>query len=184
MEKVLVILGSQDQKEDLLKEIKKQKVDIDASFYEVKDWNKELSPWIFNEFGEGARFTLENIQSLYNLEEYYLIGYSLAGLFCLWVATKTKVKGIGCCSGSLWFENFVEYVSQSEIDTSKIYLSLGKKEKKTRNVLMSTIEEKYNEVYSILLEKGIETTFVLENGNHFYEVYPRLVRSMKWLITK
>lgn len=66
--------------------------------------------------------------------EIYLIGYSLAGLFALWTAYETDIfSAIASCSGSLWFEQWDEYVLHHQIKhESNIYLSLGGKEEKQR----------------------------------------------------
>ena len=90
-------------------------IDFQIIFIEINDWNKDLSPWsapsVFGkeDFGSGAKDTLLEILKLCDdsNKNYYLGGYSLAGLFSLWASFQTnKFKGIASVSGSLWFPNF------------------------------------------------------------------------------
>ena len=63
----------------------------------VDDWNRDLSPWkapaVFKSesFGENAAKTLSEVLTYIGEKKQPCIigGYSLAGLFALWAATKT-----------------------------------------------------------------------------------------------
>ena len=67
-------------------------------------------------------------------------GYSLAGLFSLWAAYQTDVfSGIAAASPSVWFPGFIEYMKEHEIKSETVYLSLGDREEKTRNSVMSQV---------------------------------------------
>ena len=114
----------------------------------VDDWNYELSPWkapaVFGneDFGDGAVRTLEQILTLCTDKSrtYYIGGYSLAGLFSLWAAYQTDVfSGIAAASPSVWFPGFIEYMKEHEIKSETVYLSLGDREEKTRNSVMSQV---------------------------------------------
>ena len=85
--------------ENEVAEIKKlTSVDFQLIAVKVEDWNRELSPWeapaVFgNEgFGNGAEDTLAEILTLCSdkSKNYYIGGYSLAGLFALWAAFQTE----------------------------------------------------------------------------------------------
>ena len=85
--------------ENEVAEIKKlTSVDFQLIAVKVDDWNRELSPWnapaVFgNEgFGNGAEDTLAEILTLCSdkSKNYYIGGYSLAGLFALWAAFQTE----------------------------------------------------------------------------------------------
>ena len=116
------------------------------------EWNKDLSPWdadaVFKgepDFKGGAdeylkRLTEEIIPETINehgLKPFctYIAGYSMAGLFALYSLYKTDVfNGAASCSGSLWFPGFRDYVFNNDLiaSSSKIYMSLGDRESKTK----------------------------------------------------
>ncbi len=110
--------------------------------FEVTDWNKELSPWnahpVFGKepFGCGAGETLAYLEDTlipeltkrYSMNEdipVILGGYSLAGLFALWSA----------------------YTSDRFAAVKSIYLSLVKKEEKTRNQTMAAVGDNIRRQY-------------------------------------
>ena len=114
----------------------------------VESWNRDLSPWpapaVFgkNDFGDGAEAMLSEILKLCQDESkvYYLGGYSLAALFALWGAYQTnKFAGIAAASPSMWFPGFVDYMKSNTIKCANVYLSLGDKEEKTKNVVMAGV---------------------------------------------
>lgn len=181
MEHVIMIVGNHSNTDEIIHLVKQYKLDIQLSFFKIENWNQELSPWSFNEFGDGAAQTLKVLQNQFDLKNSYLVGYSLAGLFCLWASFQCEIKGVGCCSGSLWFENFLDYTKQSCM-ANKVYLSLGRKEKKTRHPLMSLIQDKTEEAYEILKNQNIPCIFELKNGNHFFATSERMVDAIQWLI--
>ena len=87
----------------------------------VKDWNQDLSPWrapaVFgnNDFGDGAQNTLLEVTDLCQNKNknYYIGGYSLAGLFALWAAYQTDLfKGVAAASPSIWFPGFIDYMKE------------------------------------------------------------------------
>ena len=84
----------------------------------VKNWNLDLSPWnapaVFGKegFGGGAAETLDAVLDLCSdgSRQYYVGGYSLAGLFALWAAYQTDVfAGVAAASPSVWFPGFADY---------------------------------------------------------------------------
>ncbi len=156
----------------------------------IDDWNKELSPWkasaVFgkDEFGDGASLTLEKILNLIKDDKkYYLGGYSLAGLFSLWVAYQTdKFSAVAAVSPSVWFDHFIDYMQENEIKTDLVYLSLGDKESKTKNKVMATVADKMSQCYELLKERSINCTFEWNQGNHFKDVALRTARGFAWLL--
>ncbi len=156
----------------------------------IDDWNKELSPWkasaVFgkDEFGDGASLTLEKILNLIKDDKkYYLGGYSLAGLFSLWVAYQTdKFSAVAAVSPSVWFDHFIDYMQENEIKTDLVYLSLGDKESKTKNKVMATVADKMSQCYELLKERSINCAFEWNQGNHFKDVALRTARGFAWLL--
>ena len=144
----------------------------------VNNWNHDLSPWkadaVFgkDDFTGGASETLQEILELCSdkSKHYYIGGYSLSGLFALWVAYQTDIfEGVAAASPSIWFPSFVEYMRETHINCNKVYLSLGDKESKTRNPIMATVADKIREAYTILKASGVNTILEWNQGNHFKE---------------
>ena len=160
--------------------------------FKVKRWNDDLSPWqappVFgNEsFVGGAANTLAELLNLTADKEksYYIGGYSLAGLFALWAAFQTDVfSGVGAASPSVWFPGFLNYVKSNEIQSGKVYLSLGDREEKKRNVVMATVGNRIREVYECLSGKGIACVLEWNQGNHFKDPDIRTAKAFSWLLT-
>lgn len=161
----------------------------------IDEWNKELSPWeapaVFGkeDFGCGAADTLSFIintlipyihSSYESVSEYYLGGYSLAGLFSLWAGYQTDIfRGIAAVSPSVWFEGWDQYILANMIMAKKTYLSLGDKESKTKNRIMSTVEERIKMQY-----ESLRNDHILEwnAGNHFAQPDIRTAKGFAWLI--
>lgn len=116
-----------------------------------------------------------------------IAGYSLAGLFALYAIYQTDVfSRVGCMSGSLWFPGFKEYVLSHEPKRwpDCIYFSLGDKEAKTRNPVLKTVQEKTEEIQTFYQNKGIDTVFRLNPGNHFVQGIERTVAGIHWLLSR
>jgi hypothetical protein len=157
----------------------------------VDSWNQDLSPWpapaVFgkDDFGNGARETLTEILELCKDEDkvYCLGGYSLAALFSPWAAYQTdRFAGIAAASPSIWFPGFVDYMKSHAIRCSNIYLSLGDKEEKTRNAVMSQVGDCIRDGYAWLKEHGIDCTLEWNKGGHFKEPELRTARAFARLL--
>lgn len=157
----------------------------------VDSWNHDLSPWnapaVFGkeDFGDGAAELLDEILKLCTdgSRTYYLGGYSLAGLFSLWAAYQTDVfSGVAAASPSVWFPGFIDYMKQHEIRSRAVYLSLGDKEEKTRNPVMSTVSDCIREGYAWLNGQGIRCTLEWNPGNHFREPDLRTAKAFAWVM--
>ena len=166
----------------------------------VDDWNEQLSPWPVSEpqaFSGGGSVFLRHItddilseiikkESTLDTDRMIIIGYSLAGLFSLWSMYNTSVfAAAASCSGSLWYSGFIDYMSSHDIkDKSKIYLSLGSKEEKSRNALFSTIGDKTREAADILKNdpRAAKTELVFNPGGHGTDVEKRIALAMKWCL--
>ncbi len=167
--------------------------------YASDDWNGDYSPWPADNPMDSSGFTgngnrtrellyteLEEIKKQYAIGNIILTGYSLAGLFSLWMGLSCDIiSDIICCSGSMWFDGFQEYLTNLECSSSKrIYLSLGGKEKRTGNPVMQTIEDKTREVVSILATKSNvqQVHFELNPGGHFADSCKRIANGVNWII--
>ena len=157
----------------------------------VNNWNHDLSPWkadaVFgnDDFTGGASETLQEILKLYSdsSKHYYIGGYSLSGLFAVWVVYQTDIfEGVAAASPSVWFPGFIEYMRDTHIKCNKVYLSLGDKESKTRNPIMATVADKITEANNILKDADINTVLEWNQGNHFKEPGIRTGKAFAWLL--
>ena len=165
------------------------------SFYliavKVDNWNTDLSPWkapaVFGkeDFGEGAGGTLAKIKKLCDdgSKNYYIGGYSLAGLFALWTAYQTDIfKGVAAASPSVWFPGFADFMKENDILTGAVYLSLGDKEERARNPVMATVGDRIREAYAQLFGRGVKCTLEWNEGNHFKDADIRTAKAFAWVI--
>ena len=167
----------------------------------VKSWSHDLSPWpapaVFGneEFGDGAAQTLLFLQDevLSNLPKnsasaisrVYIGGYSLAGFFALWAGYQTDCfDGIAAASPSIWFPGFLEYMRNNRIRTEAVYLSLGDREEKTKNPLMSQVGNAIRDAETILKKEGKECILEWNKGNHFKQPDLRTAKAFAWLMNR
>lgn len=159
----------------------------------VDDWNHELSPWkapaVFGneDFGDGAARTLEQILTLCTdkSKTYYIGGYSLSGLFSIWTAYQTDIfSGVAAASPSVWFPGFIDYMKEHEIKNKTVYLSLGDREEKTRNPVMSQVGNCIRMGYEWLRECGINCTLEWNQGSHFKEPDIRTAKAFAWVMAE
>ena len=166
------------------------------------NWNDEMTPWkclplYKNDNGYGGKADnylqeltnniIPRIQDKIGFEPTYyaMAGYSLGGLFAIYSLYKTNIfKRIVSGSGSFWYPNFLEYVNRNNLvnKVEKLYISLGNKEKETKNNILSTVEDKTIELVHFFYGKGIDTKFELNEGNHFRDSYLRIAKGINYII--
>ena len=163
----------------------------------VEDWNRYLSPYrAENPFRKGDYFSGEAdtlLASICNeliplvekdeeVKERYLVGYSMGGLFSLYASSISDIlKGVGSVSGSLWYEKFDDYLSSHPLKIEKVYLSLGRKEKESRNKTLKSVFDKTDDIFHIIKSRGMESTFVLNEGGHFQDEEERIKKAISFL---
>ena len=161
---------------------------------QVENWNRDLSPWhapaVFgDEDFEGKAdstldFLLEELKEE-KRKRIYIGGYSLAGLFALWAVYKTNLfDGVAAASPSIWFENFTEYMKENPMQADSVYLSLGDREERTRNPIMSTVGNKIKEAYAILDQAGKKCALEWNKGNHFKNPDLRTAKAFAWVMNQ
>ena len=164
--------------------------------FEVRDWNRELSPWeappVFGKvpFGGMAEETLSFVLDRLLPElrrrlgadmKLCLGGYSLAGLFALWAATKTDAfSGVAAASPSVWFPGWIDYVKEKSVQAKAVYLSLGDREERAKNPVMATVGDCIREQYALLQADHI-VTLEWNPGNHFQNSEKRTARAFCWI---
>ena len=112
----------------------------------------------------------------------FLAGYSLAGLFAVYAAYRTDLfSGIISASGSLWYPDIMEFIKSHQIshNINSVYLSLGDKERRTRNPLLAQVEDNTIEVERYLCAQGINTIYESNPGNHYRDAELRVARAIR-----
>ena len=157
----------------------------------VNHWNDDLSPWggqpVFGNvpFAGKAEKTMQEVLLLTeNKDKTYLIGgYSLSGLFALWIAGRTdRFVGVAAASPSIWFPDFIPYMRENPLRAEHIYLSLGDREERSKNPLMSKVALRIREAEVLLQEEGKNCILEWNEGNHFKNPDLRTARAFAWTI--
>ena len=202
---ICLILAADSQEDEFVKNvfsrIQKECPDVRLMMAAVlvDNWNRDLSPWkapaVFGkeDFGDGATITLKTIleEIIPEIQEkwvadtekiHYIVGgYSLAGLFSLWAVYQTAVfSACAAASPSVWFPDWLRYAGEHPVLTDRIYLSLGKKEEKTRNPVMARVGVCITKQQELL--SGKKVCLEWEEGNHFTDPEGRCVRGFVWCV--
>ena len=176
-------------------------LDCSVIIFGVNDWFRDLTPWQAPgvmpgdaPFGGQAPAFLGKILEIgRNAEQEfgiaasrrYIAGHSLGGMFSIWtVSTVPGFSGFASLSGSVWYDGLFDYMEQSELlaKAKKGYFCIGDIENDTpierfRDCLPKPVKAK-----RICDSLGLETTFVLEKGDHSDDVTERTLRAIRWLI--
>lgn len=203
----LVILNSySSENKAILENLKKLNChDYVLAIVSNLNWNDDMTPWEAPNLtkkepafkGKAENYLNELINNIIpkikeylesvniEIKEYIIAGYSLAGLFAIYSAYKTDVFAkIVSASGSLWYPNFLNFVKENDIskNITKIYLSLGSKESKTKNETLKTVETNTKEIEKIYKNKNINTIYEENEGNHFQDAHLRIAKGIKWIL--
>lgn len=114
-----------------------------------------------------------------------LAGYSLAGLFATWATFQCNAfSRIASASGSLWYPGFDAFAAErpSARKPESAYFSLGNKEARTPSRLLRHVADGTANVVSAFREKGVETVFEKNPGNHFKEPDVRMAKGIAWVL--
>ena len=112
-----------------------------------------------------------------------LAGYSLGGLFALWAAYRTEsFDSICAVSPSLWVRGWDAYAEGRVACADAVYLSLGDKEERARNVRMAAVGDCVRRQASRLTRQLAEgkTVFEWNRGGHFDDEPGRMARGLAW----
>lgn len=170
------------------------------------NWNKDLSPWYMNrlykndqDYSGDADLYINDLANViipkvndiitnyigYKVLNYILAGYSLAGLFAIYSLYKTNIfSKIVSCSGSFWYPNFVKFVQKNKLSNipNKVYFSLGNKEHKTNNVMMSKVKDNTLILKELYDNYGINTIYEENEGNHFKDINNRIAKGISSIL--
>lgn len=168
--------------------------------FEVPEWNDDLSPWeappAFGKrgFGNGAQQTLDLILNgiLPELStmlqpqpghDVTLGGYSLAALFSLWCSYHTDAfAAVAAASPSVWFPEWIDYAEGHQPYSRAVYLSLGDREERTRNAVVSTVGSCIRRQHELLRAQGVSCTLGWNAGSHFQDPDSRTARAFLWCV--
>lgn len=199
---LIVIPSFQNSGLNIKKEIKKiTDKDFSLLLINASDWNNDLSPYMASSIFKGTsdfkgnadlfldyviklikKVVLEeNIKPIYKV----LVGYSMAGLFAVYTLFKTnEFLKVGSVSGSLWYPHFTEFVENNAVlqGISTFYMSLGDKEKKTSNKIMSQVETNSSIVFERIKPQFNNSKFEFNPGNHFKDEDLRVAKCIAYLL--
>lgn len=163
------------------------------------DWNQDMTPWPAVGLRKKEWFSghadmflkvmkddcIPFVDGLLgrHFSERYLMGVSLSGLFCIWAAYMSDMfQGVASISGSLWYDDFVEWAGRKHVNPAvkKVYMSLGKQEKLTRNERLSQVEDCTREVCKLIQNDGKTVLFDMDGGNHFSPMTPRFTKALEF----
>ncbi len=166
------------------------------------DWNDDMTPWPIPPISKGdtpcsggadsylAQLIgeiLPQITAALPFSPTYcaLSGYSLAGLFAVYAAYKTdRFSRLVSASGSLWYPDFIPFVRQHRISEQVhvMYFSLGDQESHTKNQYLAPVEENTRFLAQYFSERGIQTIFQLNRGNHYRNSTGRTAAGIQWML--
>ena len=163
----------------------------------VDDWERDLTPWPdpflskSPEVGKMAQKTLHSLTELvlpelikrYGKLPVILGGYSLAGLFALWTTSEMdSFDGVAAASPSVWIRDWLSYAESHPVKAKRVYLSLGDREEKARNPVLSRVGDCVRGEYDLLKRQLGETNCTLEwnVGGHFVDADKRLAKGFVW----
>lgn len=193
--------------EGILTELVKAGAQTDFLLLSIKpeSWNDDFTPWAAPAFRTGEEAPqgradgylsclTEQIKSYMDAhyrtrpeaEHTALFGYSLGGLTAVYAIYKTDVFGaFASLSGSLWFDGFCEFMEREKpLRTDlRVYLSLGKKESRSKNPRMGRAAQCTQRAREILAEQlGNKERIYFEwnEGGHFHDIEGRFVKAIVW----
>lgn len=192
---------------EIVEELTKEGICLDFFLVSVesKSWKDDFTPWVTEEIREGegkpGGFAVQylnvlveeikpGIDALFptesDREHTSILGYSLGGLAAIYSLFYNRSFGnAASISGSLWYEGFLEYIQHTPPcqEKARVYLSLGKKESKSRNRRMAEVGNATKEAAQIFTQAYGSDNICLQwnNGGHFYEVERRYAHAVAWL---
>ena len=118
-----------------------------------------------------------------------IAGYSLAGLFAVYAACASHVfDGVVSASGSLWYDGFTDWArehypqgSWDGLATVPVYLSLGDKESRSKNVRLQQNETALRAV-AAAWEPHTRLKMELNPGGHFQDAELRTAKGIAWVV--
>ena len=76
----------------------------------------------------------------------------------------------------------MEFEQQHPIQAQRIYLSLGDREERTKNLIMAAVGENIRTLHHELVAHGKNCTLEWNNGGHFKDADLRTARAFCWVM--
>lgn len=200
----LVVLNSYMKNGEIVKAELDKFTSIEANLIVISNlhWDDDLTPWPIPPIsrhdtpcqGKADQYLDHLIKKLLpSIEEKaglrprkkILAGYSLGGLFAIYAGFKTDYfDSLVSASGSLWYPSFLDYAKENPLrpTVKSIYLSLGDREKHTKNKILQPVEDNTLELHRLLAERGIKTILEMNAGNHFVDGEKRMAKGIAWAL--
>lgn len=196
--------------EEILTDAVKHGARADFLLLSVKpeSWNNDFTPWAAPAFRAGEDAPQGRADAYLScltkkikpyVDTHYrtkpepvhtaLFGYSLGGLTAVYAIYKTDVFGAAASlSGSLWFDGFCAFMEREKpLRTDLwVYLSLGKRESRSKNPRMGKVAECTERAREILAEqlersdRYERVCFEWNEGGHFHDIEGRFARALMW----
>ncbi len=170
---------------------------------EAENWNASYTPWPAEPLFGGEALEgradewlgfLTQVLKPY-MDEHYrtkadpghtaIMGYSLGGLASLYAIYRCSCFGLAASlSGSLWYDGFTDFMKENRPKRGEIrlYLSLGRKEGKSRNPRLRRVAGATTEAVEILSGQLTQPPrFVWNEGGHFDGVKERWQEAFRYL---
>lgn len=180
------------------------------------NWNDDFTPWTAPAFRRGEEAPAGRADDYLSclikeikpyMDTHYrtkpgpehtaLFGYSLGGLTAVYAIYRTDIFGAAASlSGSLWYDDFCEFMERERpLRTDlQVYLSLGKKESRSKNSRMGRVAECTERAAEILRgqlktingradgpeERAGAVYFEWNEGGHFHDMEGRFVKAVIW----
>lgn len=176
--------------------------DFDLVAITCEDWDGDLSPWpsgpVFRgggSFRGGADGYAEALtdaivpfaEGSLGTGPRVIAGYSMGGLFAIYAPYVTDAfDACVSASGSLWYPGFEGFVTGREPvrQPRAVYVSIGDRESRTRNPVLSTVEDVSRRISAHFASTGTETVFETNPGNHFRDADARLAKGISWALAR
>lgn len=199
--------------EEVIGEVEKAGISTEFLLLSIQPsiWNDDFTPWSAPAFRKGEEapagkadnyicclteeikpFIDANYRTKPESKHTILLGYSLGGLAALYACYKTELFGVvGSLSGSLWYDNFCEYMKQNKPlrENLRVYLSLGRKECLSKNPRMGRVADCTEQAKEILMRQlsvgrddiqGDNVYMEWNDGGHFHEIPKRFAKAIAW----
>lgn len=186
-------IGFEEETENIFSHLDSHAIYV---YISVNDWEAELTPWPIKESsafkGNAKDFSERLLCIVDELERKFqivpcrriLAGYSLAGLFSLWMSKNiSPFDSFVCASPSTWYPEFLDYYLSTPFLSKprSIYLSLGDQEGQTKNNLFKSVAINTEKISSYLKSEKIHSVYVVNKGNHFSDPIGRTVQGIRWI---
>ena len=219
----VIYVNGEIQIEEVMAEVKRAGAAAEFFLLSIQptSWDDDFTPWSAPAFRKGEEapagnadnyirclteeikpFIDANYRTKPEREHTALLGYSLGGLAALYAVYKTDRFGVvGSLSGSLWYDNFCDFMeNEKPLRTDlRVYLSLGRKESLSKNPRMAKVADCTECARDILMHQiGIEARideqsgqteahniyFEWNEGGHFHEIPKRFAKAIAWCISQ